>query len=152
MSSENTGGNRKLKKMLYVFRVIDLGNCARKEEVTSESFVIMELPRGGNRYQIHRWRTLTRSANQHHAEIHPSTQENKPGTKRNRDLNSDIHFSETAKHAISEELNFFYDYIAKPTDVHLIANEGRSGSFATDQMVAVKAEGLGINSLSSYNK
>ena len=125
MSSESAGGKGKLNKMLYIFRVIDLGDGARKEEITSESFVIMELPRCGNRYQIHRWRTVTRSANEHSS---PSSQENKLGTERNRDLNSDIHFSETAKHAINEEWNFFYGYIAKPTDVHLIANERRSGS------------------------
>ena len=135
MSSRNAGNRKKQKKLLYVYRVINFNNVAKEQEITSESFIVMEsLPLGRNGHKVHQWRTFDEPSQQNHSENLPSLQDDEVYTELNR---ADFHFTKAAK-KISKELYLLYECINKPKDVNLIANENRSRNFTTGQAMAAK--------------
>ena len=127
MSSGNVEKKKELKKMLYVFRVVNLQSETAMGEIARESFAIMEsLPRDRNRHKPCRWRTFSQPPNPNHFENSPCSQGTENCIEGNGELNRKVRFGDDAMHFASEELNLLYDVIAKPTDVHLIANtEGK---------------------------
>ena len=136
MSSRNAGNRKKQKKLLYVYRVINFNNEAKEQEITSESFIVMEsLPLGPNGHKVHQWRTFKEPTQQNHSKNLPSVQDVEVSTEFNRA--ADFHFTNAAK-KINKELYLLYECIAKPKDANLIANENRSRNFTTGQAMAAK--------------
>lgn len=125
MSSLDPRNKTRLKKTLYVYRVINLKNGARNGEITSECSVVMEsLTQHQTGLQVHSWRNFTKPSQSLHF-----SQRNRDCTHSNADSNGIAHLSKAAKRTINDELNSLYEYIAKPTDVQLMANERRGNSF-----------------------
>ena len=129
MSDKNTVIRKGRRKILYVFRVINLKSLTKQEEITSESFVIVEsTPLRDNSSQLHRWRSFTGPPSGNRSRHSSSVQGNAK-----KEMNKDGNREEVERKATeltSEDLHFLYDEITKPTDFHFTANE-KTGSFLT---------------------
>lgn len=127
MSDRNTVGRKGRRKILYVFRVINLKSLTRQEEITSESFVIVEsTPLRDNSSQLHRWRSFTGPPGGNRSKYSSSVQGNAK-----KEMNKDDNSEEVETKAIeftSKDLHFLYDQITKPKlDFHFTANK-KTGS------------------------